>query len=207
MQLLSCNDCIITTFERRLVFYVKIVIMIILNEVTRFSKIVAVIVFIATWLVGFYIGKQFEYLSLNSEPSLATKVNEIAIIDPTITQIITSSDMSNYNELTQSSYRLIVKNTEYDPCLYLDEVTVNVETGPKLIRTQKLCSVGIDDNTIDLTEGQAFVGYENIVWEKGKLTFDLDLGSDEPLECAIDDVEQAAVMGDSEGVSIMCVRP
>ena len=180
--------------------------MIILNKVTRFSKIVAVIIFIATWLVGFYAGKQFEYLSLGVQIPFPPLVEKIMMIDPTITRIVTSSDMSNYNDLTDSSYRLIVKNTEYDPCLYVDEVTVNAETGPKLIRTQKLCSIDVDNSVVSLTEGQAFVGYENIVWEKGRLTFDLDLGSGEPLKCAIDDVEQAAVMGDSEGNVILCAR-
>lgn len=96
-------------------------------------------------------------------------------VDPLVKKIIRSSDGSDYSTTTNGFYRLLERNNEYDPCLTLEQVTQNYQTGPKIIDSKKLCEVMIGNKSKSLTTGVAGVEYSNFVWDSSGIKFTLYL--------------------------------
>jgi hypothetical protein len=118
-------------------------------------------------------------------------------VDPLVTSIITSSGGSDYQSDSHSFYRLVVRNTEYEPCLALERITHYKEVGPQVLGSQDLCAVFIDGNETDLNEAQA-VEYGGFSWDKDGLFFDMNISlarsPDSAVKCEVEISDASRVM-------------
>jgi hypothetical protein len=150
------------------------------NEITWYSRLGAIVLFLGVVpMVVFYIGVQYgQLIELQNNVSrsglLLTPIHQ-KFVDPTISLVIKSSDSSDYDDVTHSFYRLIVRNTEYDPCLTLERVTLFTDFNPRVLHSERLCEIHLEKQTQSLMKDVSAVEYSNFNWDASGLSFKIDL--------------------------------
>jgi hypothetical protein len=103
-------------------------------------------------------------------------------IDPYVNVVMTAND---YNDMTRSYHRLVVRNTEQDACLTAEEVTVDIEIGAKILNSKHLCNLAREGAVVSLVDTN--VEYSNFQTKDTGFAFDVDFNG-MPLNCEVQDL-------------------
>lgn len=128
--------------------------------------------------------------SAPDDSSINDTVTSDVPIDPYLKEIVRSSDGSDYDVDTHSFYRLILRNTEHDPCLTLEQVTVYAETNPRILKTERICEVLFPNDRKERLADFTGVDYADFTWDKTGIAFSLDIYEGSPYECRIRDLDE-----------------
>ena len=159
------------------------------------NKKVLISIIIAVAVVVVAVGGVFAYkyfLAVQTQ-------NTVSFVDPAVKQIIMSSDFSDYNNDIHSFHRLILRNTETEPCLTLDEVTLYKTD--RILNSQKLCNFMLDNTPYIISRNSVQgIDYNNFVWNKKGLYFDLEIfkaipnSSDQTYKCEVQNIIKPTVV-------------
>ncbi len=113
------------------------------------------------------------------------------IVDPRVNGVLRSYDLLG---ASGDFYRVILTNTELEPCMIIDKVNLRDEKkGPRVLESFKFCSFEIKGKKYSLLpDQQQEVEILEVAWEKSKLKFSMNYTSTEKaaasraLHCLID---------------------
>lgn len=123
-------------------------------------------------------------LSESLDHAHAASMNQKVTINPYIQMVKISRDIEKNGDFL----RVILMNTEENPCLTLEKV--NLRGGPKIVQSMDLCLLNLGTSQLDLKLAQDTT-YEDISFEKQELRVKMSVvpagtaSSEIRLECSL----------------------
>lgn len=143
---------------------------------------------VASLFSGYLLGKYCHYYENNI---MTDQVNREQIplpalknnyIDPTVKVVIAGND---YDDTTHSYHRLIERNTELDPCLTLEKVSVYTDNAPSILSSDHLCSFKINNVYKTISKDTITdIEYTNFKYDKN-FVFDVSIDGARPTRCDV----------------------
>ena len=130
---------------------------------------------------GHYKEKNISMAQVDSERTLPAN-SKNNYIDPTVKVVIAGND---YDNTTHSYHRLVERNTELDPCLTLEKVSVYTDNAPSILSSDHLCSFKINNVYKTISKDTITdIEYTNFKYDKN-FVFDVSIDGARPTRCDV----------------------